>query len=54
MLVVGWDDSKGKGDWLIRNSWSHGWGENGYIWVEYGCNSIGSQAAWVEARERPL
>jgi cathepsin L len=45
--IVGWDDSRHA--WLIKNSWGTGWGMNGYGWVDYGSNSIGSQAAWVDA-----
>jgi cathepsin L len=51
ILLVGWDDNKGKnGAWLIRNSWNTGWGEKGYMWIEYDCNRIGDHAAWVEAQ----
>jgi C1A family cysteine protease len=51
VLCVGWDDNKGKnGCWLIRNSWGTSWGEQGYVWIEYGSNRIGDYAAWVEAR----
>ncbi len=50
VLIVGWDDGKGRnGAWAIRNSWTTGWGEAGYMWIEYGCNGIGDYAAWVEA-----
>lgn len=53
VVLVGWDDNKGKsGAWLIRNSWGTGWGEQGYMWIEYGCNKIGDHAAWVEAASK--
>ncbi|TAL36770.1 MAG: hypothetical protein EPN93_08105 [Spirochaetes bacterium] len=45
IVIVGWDDSKKS--YLIKNSWSTDWGEDGYGWVEYGCNNIGFGAAWV-------
>jgi C1A family cysteine protease len=45
ITIVGWDDSKES--YLIKNSWGTGWGDNGYIWVKYGCNNIGYGAAWV-------
>ncbi len=45
VVIVGWDDSKGA--WRIRNSWGTGWGDNGYMWIKYGANSIGYAAAWV-------
>jgi hypothetical protein len=51
VLIVGWDDKKGKGGcWLMRNSWGTDWGEKGYMWIEYGSNRIGDHAAWVEAK----
>lgn len=49
--IVGWDDSKGA--WLIRNCWGTEWGENGYMWLQYGTNKIGTGAAWVEAKIDP-
>jgi C1A family cysteine protease len=45
IVIVGWDDSKNA--WLVRNSWSEGWGENGYVWIEYGCANIGNNVAWI-------
>jgi C1A family cysteine protease len=27
--------------WIIRNSWGSTWGENGFVWVEYGSNVCG-------------
>ncbi len=47
VTLVGWDDSKGA--WLLRNSWGSGWGEDGYMWIQYGSNSIGGYSAWVLA-----
>jgi len=45
VVLVGWDDQKGA--WHLRNSWSEKWGEGGYMWIKYGANSIGKNAAWV-------
>lgn len=45
IVIVGWDDSKNA--WLVRNSWSGQWGENGYVWIEYGCANIGSNVSWI-------
>jgi cathepsin L len=51
VVLIGWDDTKGKkGAWLMKNSWSTGWGDHGFMWIEYGSNAIGSFAAWVEAK----
>merc|ERR1712217_991496 len=35
--------------WIVRNSWGETWGENGFVWVEYGSNVCGitAQAATV-------
>jgi len=27
--------------WIVRNSWAESWGENGFVWVEYGSNVCG-------------
>lgn len=45
VVIAGWDDKRGA--WLVRNSWDTWWGEDGYIWVKYGSNSIGRSAAWA-------
>lgn len=53
VVIVGWDDKRGA--WLVRNSWGDWWGEDGYIWVKFGSNGIGNNAAWavVEPDEPP-
>jgi C1A family cysteine protease len=52
VLLVGWDDSLQA--WKIKNSWGEQWGLGGYMWIGYGCNSIGIGAAWVEAERRTI
>jgi len=42
VILCGWDDSKGA--WLLKNCWGTGWGENGYMWITYGCNKVGDGA----------
>merc|ERR1712039_857110 len=39
--------------WIIRNSWGESWGENGFVWVEYGSNVCGitNQAAIVSVEK---
>jgi Papain family cysteine protease len=51
VLLVGWDDRKGKhGAWRIRNSWGPSWGDDGYAWVEYGTDYVCQYAIWVKAQ----
>ena len=45
VLIVGWDDARGA--WRIRNSHGASWGDNGYMWITYGCSSVGLGATWV-------
>jgi hypothetical protein len=46
--LVGWDDSQGAhGVWILRNSWGPGWGEDGYMRIEYGCCKVGYAACYV-------
>lgn len=44
ITIVGWDDERGA--YLVKNSWGPQWGENGFVWVKYGCNNVGYGAAW--------
>lgn len=45
VALVGWDDARKA--WLIRNSWGTQWGDDGYAWMAYGTNDIGSYPTWV-------
>jgi len=48
VLLVGWDDALGTaGAWILRNSWSEDWGEAGYMYIEYGCSRVGTDAAYA-------
>lgn len=47
VILVGWDDSKGKGAWIMRNSWGTSWAAGGYAWIEYGSYAIGTEAVWA-------
>jgi hypothetical protein len=49
VLIIGWDDKKDGGAWLVKNSFGQEWGETGFGWIKYGSNNIGESAAWVMA-----
>lgn len=54
VLLVGWDDTKGTaGAWIMQNSWNTSWGDKGFMWIEYGANSIGTEAVWATAGPSP-
>lgn len=56
VILVGWDDAKGKsGAWLLRNSWGD-WCDAGYIWIGYGVNEVGTEAVWghINATAPPI
>lgn len=51
VVLVGWDDTQGtSGVWILRNSWGTGWGESGYMRIEYGCCQVGYAANYVDYR----
>jgi C1A family cysteine protease len=55
IALVGWDDNQGtNGVWFLRNSWGAGWGEDGYMRIEYGVCKIGYGACYVVYPARTL
>jgi C1A family cysteine protease len=52
VALVGWDDNQGTdGVWFLRNSWGSGWGENGYMRIEYGVSNVGYRTVRVRYRD---
>jgi C1A family cysteine protease len=54
VVLVGWtdDDSVSSGGyWIMKNSWGD-WGEDGYMRIAYGCQSIGYSACYIDDYER--
>lgn len=47
VLIIGWDDLRDGGAWLVKNSYGPNWGDNGFGWIKYGSNNIGQWAAYV-------
>lgn len=47
ITIIGWDDSKSA--WLLKNSWGSDWGDNGYMWINYNSNAVGTFTYWVDA-----
>jgi len=39
VLATGWNMNSNPPYWIVRNSWGTGWGENGYIYLEYGADT---------------
>ena len=52
VALVGWDDNQGSnGVWFLRNSWGSGWGEGGYMRIEYGVCDVGYRTVRVQYRD---
>jgi hypothetical protein len=53
VTLVGWDDQyywggNYYGVWILRNSWGTNWGDDGYMYITYGCCSVGYGATYVD------
>ena len=45
VILAGWDDTLGEsGCWILKNSWGPRWGENGFMYIEYGKCGVGMAA----------
>ncbi|WP_299124059.1 C1 family peptidase [uncultured Winogradskyella sp.] len=53
MIVSGYDNSKGaNGAFKVINSWGTGWGNNGYIWIDY--NFFITEFVTTPGNQKPL
>ena len=50
IVMVGWDDTTDPPCWIVRNSWSSGWGERGYFRIRMGTNEVGIEDQALYAR----
>jgi len=41
VLLTGWNMGTSPPSWNVRNSWGTGWGESGYIQLQYNANTCG-------------
>ncbi|MDD2715021.1 MAG: C1 family peptidase [Candidatus Wallbacteria bacterium] len=47
VMIVGWDDTAGKGCWIIKNSYGTNWGTSGFMYIEYGKSGIGEDTTFI-------
>ena len=52
VLLVGYGTRNGTPYWLIKNSWSHNWGDNGFIKIRHGLCGVEKRPFVVLNKER--
>ncbi len=48
VVLVGYNDTGNDSTsyWIIKNQWGASWGDNGYIYIRFGCSGIGLEAEY--------
>jgi hypothetical protein len=55
VMIVGWDDNIcDGGGWICKNSWSTGWGDEGFFYIPYGSCGIGHYTEQPVYVHRPV
>ena len=52
VLLIGYGTENGVPYWLVKNSWSHNWGNNGFIKIRHGLCGVEKRPFVVLNRER--
>lgn len=52
VLLIGYGTENGVPYWLIKNSWSHNWGNNGFIKIRHGLCGVEKRPFVVLNKER--
>jgi C1A family cysteine protease len=44
--LVGWNNSNQT--WILRNSWTTDWGDNGYMYIHWGVSNVGKYVTYIK------